>query len=293
MTESPTMAILGKKDKAPAKSKTTTQAKPKADKPVSKKAKSKKNTKPANDMAGDYLVQVVQSIEKMGAAELMLKAQEMAEGVEKDYFTLGGMLDRIHSEDLFRQKGYEEFGDYVFDVFGFKRSKALFLIQIYNKLIEAEVKWADAKDVQWCKLRLLTQVINKKSAPKWLAAARKVSVTQLAQYIKDYKAKKAAEAGEGEGPDEPKTTTTMSFKLKADQYDMVNDTIEKVKTEADTKSKEHALFLVCTSFMSGGKPIKVTSKDPVVILRAMDVTKAAEALNEAHPNTHVTVVAPE
>ncbi len=278
--ESPTVAILG----GGRKTKT-------------KKAQAAENT--------DYIAMVVNSIENLKDEQVLVEAREIADGVERDYFRLGGLLDRIHGDELYVEAGYSDFGDYVADTFGFRRSKALYLVQIYNALVDADVDWKEARDLTWCKLRLIAQVITKKNANKWIKHARKTSVAKLLDHVKQVAEKRretAADGGGGEdggrgdsggnGVASPREAAmaTLSFRLHADQQELIASALGKAKEAGDTASDSVALYYICTSFLQDGKVIRVTGNDDMV--KTMKRMKPMEVLNkftEAHPKFHVTV----
>lgn len=276
--DSPTVAILG----GGRKTKT-------------KKAPASENT--------DYIAMVVNSIENLKDEQVLVEAREIADGVERDYFRLGGLLDRIHGDELYVEAGYSDFGDYVADTFGFRRSKALYLVQIYNALVEADVDWKEARDLTWCKLRLIAQVITKKNANKWIKHARKTSVAKLMDHVKQVaeKRRETVAAGGGGGEDggrggngvaSPREVAmaTLSFRLHADQQALIASALGKAKQAGDTVSDSVALYYICTSFLQDGKVIRVTGNDDMV--KTMKRMKPMEVLNhftEAHPTFHVTV----
>lgn len=256
-----------------------------------KKVKGKSRKKGAADTDQNYLAIVVKEIENMKDEEVLSYARELADGVERDYFKLGGLLERIHAAELYHQQGYQEFGDYVLDTFGFRRSKALHLIQIYNVLVELEIPWDRARDVPWCKLRLLAKsgVMTKKNAEKWLEAAKKVSYTKLADYIKQRLDKLKADGGEG--GDAPSTSEMyrLTFSLHEDQKDTVELALEKAQEDGDTSSKNVALYYICTSFMQDGKVVRVKAKPLLDQIRKMRPMEVLDMFTEAHPKFHVTV----
>jgi len=280
--ESPTAVILGGKKKSRGKGKAVKEQ-------------------------DDYLAAVVMNIENLEGEEVLVQAREIADSVERNYFRLGGLLDRIHAESLFQNAGYNDFGDYVADTFGFRRSKALYLVQIYNALIEAEVNWAQAKDLTWCKLRMLAQVIDKKNASKWIKHARGVSVAKLADQIKGVvdKRRDAATTGGtesgravgGNGQSAPAeqveagSMTSLSFRLFGDQVDVIEAALAKAQEEGDTKSKATALYYICTSYLHDGKVIRVSTKGKSLVdqMRGITPEVALDAFTQAHPKFHVTV----
>ncbi len=260
--ESPTVAILGGKNKRKTK------------------------TKPKED----YIAVVVKEIEGLKVEEVLNTARELADVAERDNFKLGGLLDRIHDEELYKSAGYEQFEDYVFDTFGFRRSKGLHLIQIYNVLVELEIPWEQARDVQWCKLRLLAKagVMSKKNCEKWLEVARTKSVTELADLIRRVLEKKNG----SDSPSETQTseTKTMSFKVHEDQIENIEDALEKAMEQSNTKAKAVGLYYVCTSFLHGGKVVVKKQSGLVESLRDLGPDDAVKTLAKALPEYHITAV---
>ena len=68
-----------------------------------------------------------------------------------NWFQIGGTLLRMKENEWFA--GHASFGEMTWSEFGFKKSKAYYLIGIYETMVEAGVTWEDVEEIGWSKLR--------------------------------------------------------------------------------------------------------------------------------------------
>ena len=127
----------------------------------------------------DPLTCAAHEIENMSEAEAHMLAAEIAETSDFDAFRLGGLLARIHREKWFVGAGHADFRSYVEQRHGFKLRKALYLVSIYESVIDLGLTWNELKPVGWSKLKELVGVITQDNASQWLATAAAEDMTVL------------------------------------------------------------------------------------------------------------------
>ncbi|TAJ84520.1 hypothetical protein [Reyranella sp.] len=130
-------------------------------------------------LAPDPLTCAAHEIENMSEAEAHMLAAEIAETSDFDAFRLGGLLARIHREKWFVGAGHADFRSYVEQRHGFKLRKALYLVSIYESVIDLGLTWNELKPVGWSKLKELVGVITQDNASQWLATAAAEDMTVL------------------------------------------------------------------------------------------------------------------
>lgn len=209
----------------------------------------------------DRIHMMAHEVENMDAEELRKKAKELAETVEVNYLQLGGVLANITSQQLFSQYGHESFKDYVSVELEYEHSKARYLIQAYNKIVELGLSWASLSAVGWTKLRVLIPILDKENADEWLQKAASMSRKDLQDEVKEAR----GSVGSGASSSSSSDLKTVSFKLSADQAETVEEAIEHQKGLLPTEHKGVALEHICQQWMQqnlegGASPDKLEDR---------------------------------
>jgi len=209
------------------------------------------------------LSQTATAIEMLGEADIMNMIPDLVDETGVNDFKLGGALARVQENKWWKDEDYESFNAYCDDLFSGGYRKAMYLITIYKNLVEKEIPWDSVKDIGWSKLKELLQVITKDNVEDWAAKAKSMTLVQLGQYVKDYLASQKEE-GAGAPTGDSGTMSTLAFRLFKDQRDIVEATLETVKTQAgdpDMK-KEMALVTLCDEISSGSSTGPKSSETP-------------------------------
>ncbi len=223
---------------------------------TTKKA-SKKKTSKAKQVV-DVIVTVAHEVENMTKDAAFEAAATLEDDIEFSYFRLGGILARIHTEQWYTEEGFEKFPEFVESRFGIKRSKAFHLIGIYNGLLESGVPWEEVKDVGWSKLKELVNVMTKKNVKGWVKRAKDMTVMQLIAYIKDQNAGDGTKGSESDA----KKISSMTFKVHDDQKELINQALDKAKTETGSEFPAVALEAISMDYLAGpSKPAKEVETD--------------------------------
>ena len=162
-------------------------------------------------------------------------------------FRIGAVLSKIQSNGWWKE-GFQSFRDYIEAEFGISYRKAMYLIEIYNKLVEAEIPWVDIKGVGWSKLKELAKIIDKENYSKWVEAAEKMTVLDLRHAIKASlsggDALPTTEVGE-------KNVSTFTAQVHEDQKEVITAALDAAKDKLGTGSTAVALDAICMNFMEG------------------------------------------
>ena len=199
----------------------------------------------------DLIVNVIHEVENYSKEQAYDIASKLEEDVEFSYFRLGGILNRINEEGWYADEGFQKFTDFVEDRFGVKRSKAMHLIKIYNDLIASGVTWDVVSSIGWSKLKEISGVITKKNAKGWVKKANEMSVIQLAEYVRQQKAKDVSGGTDDADAGEAPQVSSMTFKMHNDQKEVVQQAVEKAKEETGTDHANVALEAICLDYLSG------------------------------------------
>lgn len=258
-----------------------------------KAAKAEKKTKSgasegAGEVGTDLIASSATNIESLSREEAIALVGNLSENVEFMYFRLGGVLSVIQRNNWFHDDGYEAFRDFVEAKFGIHYRKAMYLVAIYNGLVESGVAWEKVKGLGWSKLKELASILTTDNVDKWVAIASNCTVLQLIEYIKNEN--KAASATDGTSVAPKPDLVTLSFKLHEDQRETVKMALEQAKKEAGTDFDAVALEAIAIAFISGGKAPKAAKKQTLTeVLEKVEVKELFDTIAKIHPQLQITV----
>lgn len=119
------------------------------------------------------------------------------------------------------------------------------MIQIYDAIVNSEVKWAQVEHIKWTKLRAIARMLNKENADYWIEIASKHCKMEINELVKKHLASGEAVAGG--------TTAThiKTFKLHDAQVKTIDAAIEKAKATSGMSVDSAALELICLDYVGG------------------------------------------
>jgi hypothetical protein len=199
----------------------------------------------------DLIVQTAHEINALDKETALEVVPSLIESADFSYFKLGGVLSAIQENDWWQGEA-SSFKEFVPDNYGLHPRKANYLINIYNKLVEAEIPWHKVSDIGWTKLKELADILTNENVDEWVKIAHSMTTLNL---IAAVKASKAGEAGlSTDGTTAPDTSgvTTITFKVHPDQKETIKEAVEQAMEDADTEFKGVALEAICMNFLAGG-----------------------------------------
>lgn len=216
--------------------------------------------------ADDLLAQAVMEVETLtDASSALMLADKLLLDHGVNYFRLGGVLSAIQENGWHGE--YANFGELCEARFGFRKSKAYALIQVYKTLTVCGVTWDDVKGAGgWSKVAALCTkkaaaalgvetptdyVTDKEASEKFsnlLEMAKSLPLEKLKQEIL-----KVSASGSG---DECQFETPVSFTIKPypDQMQEIDEAIAAVKQQTGTDSNAVAISWICADFLAGASP---------------------------------------
>jgi len=252
-----------------------------ADKPTTK-APAVKAVK-AKAETGDLIIASSTEVENLTKAKALKLAPELIEAEGINDFKLGGVLQRIQEEKWWEGNDYESFKDYIETGLGLPYRKCMYLVNIYEKLVAAGIKWADVKSIGWSKLRFIIDLLTEDNVAEWVKRADTMNSLEIQEYVKGLKEGKAKTDDNG---DEVTTkVSSMVFKVHPDQKETIKEALAKKKEESGTEHDNVALEQITLGYIEGniGKP-KVTVAAVKKFLGAMTAEKAAALVIAVHPS---------
>lgn len=196
----------------------------------------------------DLLLETAHSIETMTQDKALEMVGSIIEESGLSDFRLGGLLGLINTHGWFEE--YGSFKGLLKEKFNLEYRKAMYLIGIYNVLVEAQIPWSKVSHLGWTKLKELVKILTADNVDEWVEIAANCTVLQLIDAIK--KAKGSATTTKGESD-----VSTLTFKCHADQKEVIQSALEKAKAELNTEVNTVALENICIAYMGGTVTINV------------------------------------
>jgi len=233
----------------------------------------------------DVLVGTSTEVENLSKAKALKMAPELIDATGVNDFKLGGVLAKIQEEGWWEGGDHDSFKAYVEGVLGLQYRKSMYLINIYDKLVDAQVAWTDVSGIGWSKLRFIVNHLTAKNAGAWAKRCAKMNALEIQDYVKQLEQSKSTGKGD---ESEPTVTSvsTMSFKVHEDQKEIIREALDKKKEDLDTEHDAVALENLALDYVQGttGKSKKVTKGQVIKFLTDLGEEDAAELLLKLYPS---------
>lgn len=245
-----------------------------------------KPMKTKKEKTDDLLVLMVQEISALSAEEAINAVPSLLNGADESYFRLGGVLSVIQTNKFFDAEGFTTFKEFVEQKIGLPYRKAMYWIQIYEKLVESGVSWNKVKDVGWTKLKDLASILTVDNVDEWVTRAMNSTTIQLQEAIAKAKSNTLTSSGLTPEDDKPSEVTTFTVKVHALQKVVIREAVDKAKIESGTEFDGVALENICHNYLAGGN---VNKPVPLIdFLKKYTPEDALSAFEAAYPDLEVT-----
>lgn len=295
--KSPTMKLVKKGTPAaaePAKAaKAAAEAVEKTKAKVAEVAAEKADTTEGETLGEvDQIVQTAHEIENMKEDKAFKLVPSLLDDIDRNCFRLGGILSRINGQGWFMDKGYENFRAYIEAETDVGYRKAMYLIGIYNGLVESGVKWEQVKHLGWTKLKDLAPHLTPENVDEWVAMVDGLTTIQIQELIKQKTAGAKTDESGAETSESAEKVVTMTFKLHADQKQTVREALEKCKHESGTTFDSVALEYIAMNYLGGESKIKgaPSLKEQ---MKGKSAEEVLELFGEVFPNVELQATLPE
>lgn len=214
----------------------------------------KKVATPMTDVIGD----IAAEIENITKEEAFAVVPELIDSVDFSYFKLGGVLSVIQDNDWWEDDA-DTFKEFITERFGLHYRKAMYLINIYDRLVEANIPWEKVSGLGWTKLKELADILTVENVDEWVEKALSMTTLNLQEAIKVFKA--GGLSTDGTTAPDSSGVSTITFKVHPDQKETITQAIDKALEEAETEFKGVALEAICIGYLAGatGKKAKPMS----------------------------------
>jgi hypothetical protein len=235
----------------------------------------------------DLIVETAKEIGALDKETALEIVPSLIESVDFSYFKLGGVLHAIQENDWWAGDS-PTFRSFIEDNFGIHYRKAMYLVKIYDGLVEAEIPWHKVSGLGWTKLKELADILTNENVDEWVAKAQDMTTLNLIAAVK------AAKAGElsTDGTTDPDSSgvSTITFKVHPDQKETITEAVEQAMEDSESVFKGVALEAICMNFLAGG-----STKDapkPLSLQATMEkhgAVQVLEAFEAIWPEINVSV----
>lgn len=241
-------------------------------------------------VADDQIALISTEVENVKEDKAFKMIPVLLEDIDRNQFKIGGLLSKINAEGWYQDKGFETFKAFVEASYGMKYRKAMYLIDIYNSLVEAGIPWDKVKHLGWTKLVEIIKHLTLENVDEILLSIDGMTTDQIKAFIVQ-KTKGTASKGEVNAAKNVKDITSMTFKLHKDQKETVREALDKCKHETGTEHDNVALENICLNFLGGeSKVVAVTLAD---LMKGKSAEEVLGIFGEVFPDVEVSATLPE
>lgn len=243
----------------------------------------------------DAMFPGVAEIESLSQEEAVSMIGELADAGNFNNFKLGGVLSLVQANSWWKSDDgkYESFKAFIEEQYGIAYRKAMYLISIYNSLVDSKVPYSKIKDVSWTKLKELAPILTPENVDEWVKKAAELTVLQLQAAIKAAQTGKLNAASDDSViAAEQAKITTLTFRVHPDQKETIKAAVEKARSEASTEYDGVALEAICMGYLSGASKA-APEKSLVEIFKGKSYKDLLDAFEAVFPDIDLKVSVPE
>jgi hypothetical protein len=182
-------------------------------------------------------------------AQLRENIQEIVRAQSDSYFELAEHITKAFEVAAHRDWGFARWDDFVESELHMSVRKAQYLMSIHNwfgKVIKSEYVTGLMKELGWTKTKILVSVVDEENALEWAKRAKKMTCTQLEEFIKQLKSGAPDEGGASE-------LKTVNFRLHPAQVQALQDALDVAEGIAENNKKGNCLALICDDFTASNR----------------------------------------
>lgn len=257
--------------------------------------KSATKAKTKNVEQDDLIEVTVHEIENLNAKTALPEADKLLGAAEFNYFKLGGVLVVIQENGWWEEQGFENFKEFIEQRINIPYRKGMYLINIYQCLVDAGIKWQSVKDVGWTKLKEIAPLLTAENVDEWVQRAMDMSTLELIEYVREYK-KGPTTSDDGEEEEiKASKVSTLTFKLHEDQRETIRTALDKSQGENNTEYDAVALENICMQYLEGGLGKKTAPKQKSLKeqMKGSSVEEVLGFFEELWPDIELSVEMPE
>jgi len=241
----------------------------------------------------DIIIQTAKEVGDLNKETAFALVPSMMESVDYSYFKLGAVLSTIQDNGWWEDEA-PKFKDFIQDSFGLHYRKAMYLIGIYNGLVEANIPWSKVSGLGWTKLKEISFIqsdgspfLNPDNVDEWVEKAKSMTTLNLQAAVKA--AKNGGLNADGTTDPDSEGVSTITFKVHPDQKETIKQALSQTMEEIDTEFNGVALEALCLNYLAGGSTKKVPTPSLASIMEKSSVESVFEAIEAVFPELNITV----
>jgi|GEM_PF-1860503 len=197
------------------------------------------------------------AIRKLTPGEIRLQVESIASGIHQNNYALGGFIQRVRSDGLWKKWGkrtFQSFGDWCWAILGFKDRKAEELSKIHGRLQELEVSGkvkSELVNQGWTKLRFLSRVVDEDNAKEWLDKSKMLSSRALEAEVRIASGDPDPDTEDGDDPDPEPKPKRVRMGLEFDHPDdfrFVTDIMAVIERRTGERSNGRIISMMATAY---------------------------------------------
>jgi hypothetical protein len=175
-------------------------------------------------------------------------APEALRNIQKNWFTFSVAAYRIHSEDLFKQRGYENFKEYVEAELDIKYRVAMLRVEMGEAIEMLNLTMEEVGQMGWTKFKYIAPRLKAGMKRKDLLATLRKAENMTVKEIKDFVVQEMSTTKV------VSQTTTMTFRLTNEQAEVVKKALEESGALAASESQSVAFEYMASEWLMNHNP---------------------------------------
>jgi hypothetical protein len=208
--------------------------------------------------------------------EILSKLDALHGSIEADFFQMGALLKTVRDGELYKAQKYSTFTGYVAGRFGFSTGKALYLIDIYQHLVE---NVSDEETIEKLlplgrsRLKMLVPILNRSNAAEWTAKCACVSVNDVARMVAEVTGKKKETA-------KKKRKDQAANSMPSELTDAEKEVVKEASQLAKLGEKDSLFVFLARFYLDARHPLDLeTSTGRRVLCSKLQALEEEHGLN--------------
>lgn len=158
--------------------------------------------------------------------------------IESGYVDLSKLLHEAYYKEYHIEWGYEDFRGYCGAELDVNYRKAMYLIEIWDKVKKFNLPVKDVEKLGWTKMKDIASVIDEKNAKEWMKKAKEMTSRDLTEAVKISRKK---DTGDTTVP----SITTLTLRMSEAEANIILDAIDEAKKLCESDNAVVALGMIC------------------------------------------------
>lgn len=222
-------------------------------------------TKQTTKIGSEQAAAVGESTKQVPRAEVVRQAiLEAHKAIEENYLAMAQLLSEAYHKDFYAEWGFKDFREYVETELDVHYRKAMYLVDIWDKVKQLGLSKAKVAKLGWTKMKDIASVVTAENQKEWLEKAEKMNSRELTEAVKVSRSADTSQAGP------VPTITTMTFRLSEAEANIVTEALEEAKKLTETENVVVALEMICQDWLEakGISPSRTNLEDRIKFMEA-------------------------